>query len=334
MRLTRVLLVGALSLLLGVTTCSAYIRLADSSYGCEPWPLCHAEAGGEAVSTTVTDARRLGRARGVHRSAAMLVTFWLLALLVVGWARMPGRGARAALVALFVLVGLLATLGIVTPGATLPAVTLGNLLGGMLMLAFAAWLLGASSRAPPPAVGPRRTAMLALSLCLLQIALGALLNARVGASACGELPLCTPLWPTEPAAWRVLDPFAATVSAATPAVHAAALALLHNAHRVLGVALVLCVLWLTLGVERAARADAARHGPRALAWSALVLTLAQAVAGIAMVAWRYPLAGVLLHNVLAALLVVSLAALLARLGAGARPVRLNRATAPEPPVRG
>jgi heme A synthase len=163
-------------LMLVVTTASAWLRLAQPRPSCHDWPSCRsaqrppgplAQPGVQAVST-------LAAVRGTHRLAASVVLLASVALVVLAWARPPRRPAIGAhALALLALALALSWLGIVTPGSRAPAVVLGNLIGGLLMLAIAWRLLrllqGAGSVGRPLAT----VSGVVATLWFVQAALGA-----------------------------------------------------------------------------------------------------------------------------------------------------------------
>lgn len=122
----------------------------------------------EAVET----AARLG-----HRVAAMAVTVMaLFAAMVAFGARPAPRGRVIAVVTILVLTVFLAVLGRYTPGYAVPAVTLGNVLGGML-LACAFWWLREERGDTPFARGPLLAAELAFAALVVQAGVGAVASA-------------------------------------------------------------------------------------------------------------------------------------------------------------
>jgi len=299
--LARVLL----ALLLAVTTASAWVRLAQSGLSCADAPACYAS---KAARTAAEASAATSVARAVHRIAASAAGLAIVAMLVAGW-RTGTRAQRGALVALAILAVALASLGRYTPSA-LPAVTLANLAGGMTMVATAAWLVAASGRRPSPGTAAAMWpwTVLALALIGMQVATGGMVSARDAAFACDGLPLCAGrLWPTgvgldafDP--WRTLAP-PYDAASRSDAVRRAVL----QAHRLLA----LPTLAVLAGVgARAIRAGLAKHGA-----ALLVAAGAQAALGIGQGALQQPLALVVLHNLVAALVLAVLAAILARSGA-------------------
>jgi cytochrome c oxidase assembly protein subunit 15 len=158
----------ALALVLVVTLSSAFIRLSQSGLPCRDWPACYgAQAGTAAVA--LSEESPVFFARVLHRIAASVAGLLFLAIAALGWRRWRGDSRRAAAMALVVLAGLLAWLGKYTP-STLPAVMLGNLLGGMALLGLLAWLRQCTAGGETPRAQPR--VWTALALAALPIALG------------------------------------------------------------------------------------------------------------------------------------------------------------------
>ncbi|MEZ5728257.1 MAG: COX15/CtaA family protein [Burkholderiaceae bacterium] len=316
MRTARLLVGTVLVLLVLIVASSAYLRLGSNGLGCSPWPQCyasHVSGTGAAADATSTAT---GIARSLHRLSASSVGILIVAMLFVSWRSLSTSAMRGAAVLLVLLTLALAMLGVATP-SKLPAVTIGNLLGGMAMLGCAGWLFAAlgsnpgdtSSRGSDGSSRDRALAVLALVLVMAQTALGGLLSARLAAAACTSLPLCGADGGMDLAgAMALLDPFLpAQAPALTPALDDARRAL-HVVHRLFGLlALVACVL--------AALRPAS--GPRDGWQPGLIAGLAggAAVTGALMAGLHYPLPLAVVHNVMTALL---MAVLGARIGAAAQ----------------
>ena len=167
-------------LMLAVTSLSAGLRLAQPRPDCADWPVCRAPpAPGSRAELPVRDDTppAMAAARAAHRvtaSLALLSAAVLVLLSLVRRLRHPTTGSLA--VALLLLALGLAALGIVTPGSRAVAVLLGNLLGGLLMLALA-WRLtrhlsGGAVDAGGPSLG--WWALAGALLWVVQAALGAM----------------------------------------------------------------------------------------------------------------------------------------------------------------
>lgn len=167
----RALAWSGVGLMAVVTSASAWLRLAPAEASALTW---------------------INIARAAHRGSATLVLLATVALVLLCFAGQPRRartGARA-----LVLLGLalaLAALGLVTrraagaawPVPALLALTWGNLLGGLLMLALSWRLLRGLTSAAPAAPTLVRAAWIGVGLWLLQAALGAAAGAGLRAIA-------------------------------------------------------------------------------------------------------------------------------------------------------
>ena len=289
----RVVALIACLLVVCITAASAFIRHWQNGVGCEGWPACyrsaqsathHAASAPGAAETPAPAPVRI--ARTLHRISATLVGVLVLVVGVFGWSTM-GRGERIAAAVALVDTVLLAWLGRYTPH-DLPLVTLGNLLGGLLLAAALAWI-AAARRVDRRACGASPLAVVALALLGLLAWGGTMIGARHAIDACST-PLCLGGARFDAASF---DPMQAVL-----AIDAAAAQGLHVAHRVIGLAMALVLALLTLRL-RAAR-------PAAAAWLAL-LGIAQLLLGAATALGAQPLLTATLHNAIAALLAVGLA---------------------------
>lgn len=301
-RLLRRLASAAALLVLVVVVASAYLRLSAAGLSCADWPACYGRMANAGVTTAATDA-----ARAAHRVAATAVSGVLLALLALSLATRQRLQSRLAVAALAIVVGLallgMATSKIATTGAALPAITLLNLLGGFALFAI---LIGlrASLRVGRPPAGTierpwlRRLARAALVVVAIQVVLGGFVSARYAGLACPAFPLCGAQSPAGSLA-ATLDPFAPlTVDASGTVVRPPALAALHGAHRVGAHAVLFVAIALAIALLRARRT--------ALAVAVMVPVVAEIVLGATSVITGLPLAVVLAHNLVAALLLAAL----------------------------
>lgn len=289
----RGLVLAALLLVLVITTTSAYIRLSQAGFGCADWPACYGRSVPmPSAGQLIPEQSTLFWARALHRLAASSAGILLLLIVFLGWDALQGAAARLAAVATVALAGFLAWLGLITP-SNLPAVTVGNLLGGMTMFALLWWLhqRGRGS-------GDGRTLhRLALAALVLQIALGGMIGARQAVLSCVTLPACAGGWWPDSVDWRLFNPFFALsesdIGSAAGSATREALIMSHRYGAVL-VATILCVL----GVKTV------RHGARVAVsgWLLLGMLGLQLLLGAGMVLANFPLPLALLHNLCAALL--------------------------------
>jgi heme a synthase len=285
----RGLVLAALLLVLVITTTSAYIRLSQAGFGCTDWPACY----GRSVATPsagqlIPEQSTLFWARALHRLGASSAGILLLLIVFLGWGELQGAAARLAAVATVALAAFLAWLGLITP-SNLPAVTVGNLLGGMTLLALLWWL---HQRGRGAGTG-RTLHSLALAALALQIALGGMIGARRAVLSCVTLPACAGGWWPDSVDWRLFNPFLALSESGAGSATQEALIMSHRYGAAL-VATILCVLGL----------KAVRRGARVAAkgWLLLGVLGLQLLLGAGLVLANFPLPLALLHNLCAALL--------------------------------
>lgn len=295
------------ALMLATITLSAYMRLWKAGLGCGDWPACYAQGLRAAQAGAIlASGDGVALARLAHRIVASVTLVLVIVMVMSALATKPAlKRAGAYAVALLGVAVALAVLGIATPGARLPIVAIGNLLGGFVMLALCV-RLAASVRPPAsssttPGTPLGAWGIAALTLLCAQLAGGALVSASYAALSCSGLADCTRAAAASGWNWLALSPWRepVVVIGTLPIHREAALALwLH----LIGAIVVLPLLvWAGLAVWRRGR----RRGAAAL----LVLLTAQAALGPTIVALGLPLVGVLLHNLLAALLLAALARL-------------------------
>lgn len=290
---------AALALVLVIITAAAFLRLSHAGLGCPDWPACYGflEANAERLEQAAPGAA----VRLVHRIAALSAGALVLAL---GWhmmSRRPRRNAEvAAFAALLALLVFLAIIGRWTGVSRVPAVAVGNILGGSALLALL-WLVGRMQR-PGPAL-PRQPALealawAALAAFALQATIGAVVSAKYAALSCGGWFSCAGA--TAAHGWSAFDPFTELVLGADGAVQRApSLATLQLAHHY-GAAGVVAVA-LALG------AALLRHAAlRPLAIAVIACAVAQAALGATAALHGHPLAVSIAHNVMANLLLLAL----------------------------
>jgi len=212
------------------------------------------------------------------------------------------RGRTALALSLLAIALFLAGLGWFTAGSRLPAVALGNLLGGFAMLVLS-WRL-AAREVPVPA--QRRAcagwAAAALAVLVLQVALGGLLSASHSTFSCSDTAQCMRQAALDGWHWQLLDPWreplfeAATTLPINP--QGALVNLLHRACALVVVLAVLPAAWL-----------ARRHGESRAAAALLLLLVLQLALGTWLAGSGATVPAAVAHNLLAALTVATLARL-------------------------
>ncbi|MEK7261671.1 MAG: COX15/CtaA family protein [Pseudomonadota bacterium] len=296
-----------------VVVLSAYIRLGDAGLGCADtqtagtgWPACFGQLGAHDNRSLVEGGPLLppSAARTFHRVAATIFSFFSLGIvyLAVKYRRRGGPGVTLPLLVLAITV-FLSVLGIVTPSPLIPAVTTGNVLGGMTLLALL-WII--SQRLQPAvaedgnnAASLRRWARLGLALVVLQIALGAWTSGSFAGPSCPRLSGCDANW-TADNLKHGFDPARRLERDAQGKVLTdASQPLVHMTHRALALVTLLYLGWLAL------RARAAGGRLRTNGNALLAFMLLEAGIGLAGVAANLPLALATAHNAGAALLLLA-----------------------------
>jgi cytochrome c oxidase assembly protein subunit 15 len=313
------------ALLLGfvVVVLGAYTRLSDAGLGCPDWPGCYGKLAVPEVAHEVLQANALyperplqqGKAwkEMVHRYAAGTLGLVILSLGLLAWKNRhaPGQPVKAPML-LLALVVFQAMLGMWTVTWLLkPIVVTAHLLGGMTILAILFWLLLGQFFHGPAAPGTQDRllpwASFGIIVLALQMFLGGWTSANYAAVICPEFPTCRggEWWPGPDFAegfvfWRELG-----VDYEGGVLGAAARTAVHLAHRVGAMVTVLVLL----GVAIRALFGQGRSA-RVIGCVILVLVCVQAVLGIANVLMVRPLPVAVAHNAVAALLLLSLVALL------------------------
>ena len=285
------------ALVLAVTSLSAFIRLSQAGLGCNDWPQCYGSRLRDAQQghpDVATKGDAVMAARLAHRAVAVLALLAVVTMLAICFGNPPWlhREGLLALALLALALGL-AVLGRWTAGTRVPAVAMGNLMGGFLMLALC-WRLAARAGAPPTHTALNAWARLAAVLLLCQLALGALVSASYAGLSCASFGECVAAadaagWP-----WWMLDPWREPVFATTPLPinpNGALAQVLHRAGALLVLAVLAPLGWAAL------RSGRQREGAALLA-----MLLVQLALGLLMAATALPIAAALAHNIVAALL--------------------------------
>ncbi|MEP7183571.1 MAG: COX15/CtaA family protein [Betaproteobacteria bacterium] len=305
--------IAAAALTFVVIVASAFMRHTQAGLGCADWPACYARMAADVPDSTPSTGVRI--ARIAHRLAATSVLALVVGMLLVAWTQRPTWKREGTLaLAAFVVAAALAVLGILTPGAKLPAVTLGNLGGGYLMLALFAALAATAIRAGDAATpwtasaAPLRWIALAvLAVAFAHAIVGGMIGAQYALPACPTLGKCEG-FPFDDfrvtAAFDAFRPLIIADGRVVPPAGAAAPFVVHRA-----TAIVVAVVVLVL-------AHALRRIDRRRALILAALALAAPLLGVAAIVNVPSLPLTVLHNAAAALLIAALAHVAARPGSG------------------
>lgn len=289
---------------------SAYIRLAQSGLDCKPWPTCYGQIGITAEQQGITVLTQAGAdmphkgARVAHRliASSLGITITLILLLSIK-RKMAGQPGLLAALLLMAATLFLAILGYNTPSRTVPWVTLGNLGGGMFMAALLWWLgQGSVGIQSEPTTKPvaKVWAILALLLLTIQILSGAWVSANFAATACLSSLICDGYIPSGKNLADSLSLFHQLSldkqgSVLLPEQIAQTI---NIAHRMLAL---ICATYLTLFALYLNNVNQSLAATAKTIW--LFLSL-EVLLGIASVYFQLPLTLVMLHNLLAAFLLL------------------------------
>lgn len=198
----------AVGLALCVVIFGAFVRLSDAGLGCPDWPGCYGHL------TWPTEAEEIARAnqnfpeRAVevhkawkevgHRIVAGVLGLLVLALFIWAFRKRHLMSAKLPFI-IGLVITFQAALGMWTVTLKLhPSIVMSHLLGGLLTLSLLTWL---ACRETPEIAGYRyaghvTTKMVAVGLFLvvLQIALGGWTSANYAALACTGFPQCNGQW--------------------------------------------------------------------------------------------------------------------------------------------
>jgi heme a synthase len=330
-RWIRSLALAGLVLCFSVVVLGAYVRLTTAGLGCPDWPGCYGHItppsqldvaqNNQVFPNKPIDEGKAWREM-IHRYAASTLGLICVALAVLAFAtrrqRLVSLPLAWGLVAIIVFQGLLGMLT-VTWQVT-PLVVTGHLLFGLTTLSLLWWLWlslqgNHASGAPDTARLVWRLTFVGLLALIVQIALGGWTSTNYAAIACPDFPTCqNAWWPNADfrdafVLWRGLG-----VNYEGGVLSIPARVAIHLTHRM---GAIVAALTLTLAAVTAIRRKASSTYVIA-AYAVLAALILQLTIGITMVLRGFPLSLATAHTAGAALLLLSVLALLRGAGATAR----------------
>ncbi len=306
---------------------SAYIRLAEVGIGCEGWPSCYAQLGTGEEQRGITVLTPGGRemahygARVAHRYIASALGIFIVVIYLLALKQGSVRKTRVWVPTTILLITLfLSVLGYYTPTRSNPLITMGNLLGGMALLALLWWLLQREVETVKVAAFSKRrrsAALLAVLLVSVQIVLGGWSSANYASANCSGLIKCEGgILSTENLSEAFNPLRSIALDSRGQVVRETALGLMSMAHRILALLTAAYLAWL---VRRLRPEPSLRGTLLALA----VLSITQLLLGVLTIWLQLPLMLLTLHNAVAACLLLASVNLIHRLTPAAESLPLR-----------
>lgn len=287
---------------------SAYARLSDAGLGCSDWPVCYEENALKERQKPQT-----GAARGhtswqwkLHSQVVQLLGILAVAVCGLSWKRRRELGQSPLLPSLYLLLMVfMAIFGIWSfYYLPRPVIVSVHLAGGIAMLTLLIWISLSQMKAAGAvdAAGAQKWRIfswLGYVLLVAQILLGGWASSNFAALACTDFPLCK---------GALLPPmdFSHSLADATAPLSVEQLTAIHWMHRIGALLTVLYLSWLSIRLM-------AVEGLHRIGKAILGLVVLQVVLGVSNVLTGLSLAGAVLHNALAMLLLGAMVSLLFRL---------------------
>ncbi|RPJ66820.1 heme A synthase [Alteromonas sediminis] len=298
-----------------VIVLGAYTRLTDAGLGCPDWPGCYGHLVVPQSEELVNAANAAFPERPVeqekawnemiHRYFASALGLLIVAIAILSWrnrAEQKPIKLPLFLVALVIFQGMLGMWTVTLN--LLPVVVMGHLLGGFTVLSclLLLYLRLTPYRAPTgdAHLGKYATyALVGIAVVVVQIALGGWVSANYAALACTEFPICEGNWSSR------LD-FAGAFSVPEAqdyefgAHDYAERMTMHIVHRIGAVITFAYLCWLGLSLYVKASSSLIKG----LSLLMLLVLVVQVVLGISNVVFSLPLAVAVMHNAVAACLLL------------------------------
>ncbi|WP_417682814.1 COX15/CtaA family protein [Pseudidiomarina aquimaris] len=318
----RLLVNISIALALVVIVLGAYTRLTDAGLGCPDWPGCYGHLTVPTGEEKVSAAQQLfpdtplehqkAWNEMIHRYAAGLLGLMILIIAITAVVRQRKRAETPVKLPLLLLalVTFQAALGMWTVTLNLqPLIVMGHLLGGFTTLSLLYLLRLRLQRLHLPMGDPKARAISGLALVSLlvvvaQIALGGWVAANYAALACTDLPICEGNWSANlDIAGAFSVPEAVTYQYG--AHDYAERMTMHVTHRIGAIITLLVVGFMLIRGYRSAQSSKIRSS---LNWVTIALIL-QIALGISNVVLMLPIGVAVAHNLMGALLLLSLVGL-------------------------
>jgi len=282
---------------------SAYARLSDAGLGCTDWPACYKENALKQRQPPDADAARDHTSWQWKLQNLVGSLLGILAIAICGHSWQKRRELRQSPLLptlLVVLMAFLALFGILAfsylPRAVIVPV---HLAGGIATLTLLVWialrLMALGEVSVSEARGLRVFSRLGLVLAMVEIMLGGWVSSNFAALACTGFPLC------QGSMLPAMD-FSYSLKIDGLPLSGERLTAIHWMHRAGGLLTVIYMVWLSYRIMAVQRL-------RIIGKTMLGLVVFQFALGAFNVLRGFPLAGAVLHNAVAMLLLVTLVVL-------------------------
>ncbi|MEH6452424.1 MAG: COX15/CtaA family protein [Psychromonas sp.] len=318
----------------------AYTRLSDAGLGCPDWPGCYGfltapshiseipSSHQSSVSNFIYEAAKAWKEM-IHRYFAGSLGLMLLAVFAFSLMinknllqeELPQHNASAIKsripiklpTILLLLVIFQAVLGMLTVTMQLqPLIVMGHLLGGFSILSLLGLLYLRLTKKPlydneKTTSGYISWCFVALTVLIMQIALGGWLAANYAAPFCNSLPLCSGGW--NEGNWQQTFSISEVFQLPAPAsnyefgvLSSEARMSIHLLHRFWAIVTATVVLCVAARIYFKSQNDTIKNSALLVAFAVLF----QVSLGAILVYWHFPISIALAHNLMAAMLLLSL----------------------------
>ncbi|GAA6183899.1 MULTISPECIES: COX15/CtaA family protein [Alteromonadaceae] len=311
----RKLVLASVVLAIVVIVLGAYTRLTDAGLGCPDWPGCYGHLSVPATESHISAAQDAFPERTfeahkawnemIHRYAAGTLGLFILLIFLISLVKRSFHSPVKLPFFLLCLVCFQAALGMWTVTLNLmPLVVMGHLLGGFAVLSclYLLYLRVTPYRIPGGDSDMKRFAKfcaLGIVILVAQIALGGWTSANYAALACTELPFCESDWVS-----RIDFAGAYSIPHADNyefGVHDWAERMtMHVTHRFGAIVTFIYLCWLAIRLYSSAASQLIKK----LSVSMVLILGLQVILGVSNVVFSLPLFVAVLHNAVAACLLL------------------------------
>ncbi|MCP4411009.1 MAG: hypothetical protein GY808_00310 [Gammaproteobacteria bacterium] len=305
-------LIVALCLAILTVVVSSYIRLAESGLGCEPWPACYGEyhinknTQGINVLTQNSEKAVYRGEKIAHRLIASSLGLIICLIFILSWKKNYQKQiGRLIPGILFSLIVILAVIGPLKPVAPVPALTFANYTGGLLIVALLFYLyrqIKATKEIPVTSVH-RGIIRWGLILVFIQILWGGWTSANYAGNSCEKLMTCNHLESNDATVLAAINPVSGLLLDQQSRVimenKMQTIQLIHHILAILSFVIFTLITFLLLRNKNDIEKNLRKN-----CLFVVSLLLLQFIIGLGAIAFQLPLMLVVLHNFLAALLLM------------------------------